>query len=408
MTLTATVGSSQALEAHEAGVQAIQKAMQPLGRVQPVFGLLIASDEYPLAQVLHGATSQAADIPWLGFSTSAEITTEGQQRRSVVAALFAGSEVSCQANWWEANGDGKASKARIQQATAKMLKSYLPNLSDGLLLFVAEGLRGQASVITQEFNLSLKRMAPVFAPCVIGWLAGGQISRGVTSQIGGNTAGSEGLAAARITGNFHACAGLACSWAPVGAYVKITSARGVNVQSLDELPPNEVYARWFGYKPGEWLVSPLNELVRLYPLGFQQQGDWPIQVHSPIRMESDGRLKMNTSVHSGRLAHLLVGSAAACAEAAEAAARQALQQLEEKLGSFKAVLALVLVDESWRMLMEANPGIEAVAVRDVIGNSVPIIGGYTYGQLVQLEGSPYLEAYNQYIQVVIFAEALEP
>jgi len=95
----------------------------------------------------------------------------------------------------------------------------------------------------------------------------------------------------------------------------------------------------------------------------------------------------------------MVGGIERCLNSAAEAARQALEKIEEA----RPVLALVLADVSIQMLMEAQPGSELAAVQSVLGPQVPVIGGYTYGQIARTEaGNP--ELLNQHISVVVFGE----
>jgi hypothetical protein len=67
------------------------------------------------------------------------------------------------------------------------------------------------------------------------------------------------------------------------------------------------------------------------------------------------------------------------------------------------VLALVFADVSTQMLLEAQPGSELEAIQSVLGSQVPVVGGYTYGQIAQTEaGVP--ELLNQHITVIVFGE----
>lgn len=56
-------------------------------------------------------------------------------------------------------------------------------------------------------------------------------------------------------------------------------------------------------------------------------------------------------------------------------------QALKSLGKARPVLAIVLPDISWQMLLETQPGAEIVAIRKELGTGVPMIGGYTYGQI---------------------------
>ena len=68
--MVASVGSAQALDGREAGLQAAHKALNRLGANVPGFAVVIASHQYQAREVLNGVTSLLGDTPMIGFSSS--------------------------------------------------------------------------------------------------------------------------------------------------------------------------------------------------------------------------------------------------------------------------------------------------------------------------------------------------
>jgi hypothetical protein len=118
-------------------------------------------------------------------------------------------------------------------------------------------------------------------------------------------------------------------------------------------------------------------------------------------MESDGSLRMHTTISEGDTAHLLIGNIETCLKSAAIAASNALKAL----GKARPILGIILPDISWQILMETQPGSEVVAVQNILGPNVPIIGGYTYGQFANPNRSA--EFFNQQIEVFLLAETIE-
>jgi len=109
---------------------------------------------------------------------------------------------------------------------------------------------------------------------------------------------------------------------------------------------------------------------------------------------------MNAPVRDGMDAYLLTGSPETCLEAAQRAAQKA----RLALGDAKPKLVLVLADIAWQMLLKAQSGAEITAIQDVLGKDIPIIGGYTLGQVTPgKDGSPP-DFLNQHITVIAFGE----
>ena len=386
MTLTAVVGQAQALEGREAAAQATHRALDQIGRNQAVFGIVIASRYHAIQQVLTGASTLLGDIPLLGLSTNAEITEDGQSQRSVVVALLAGDGISVKADWW--GGFGEDSRGVAQRMT-QTLQLYH---SDGTLLVVADGFNGDA----KQFCAGLPAGEYTLAGC----LAGGALNQARTYQIGGRQSGTNGLAAALISGKVVTGVGYAHGWQTVGSYYRVTRSQGPWVRMLNEVSVAEAYSRLFKYPARQWAFPPLNELVRLYPLGIEQKASDPLLVRSPLRMETDGSLRMNTLIPEGATAHLLVGSIQNCLEAAKQAAQAAI----DSLNGARPVLALIFADIAWQMLFESNAGQELQVIREVLGPDVPIAGGYTFGQIARVnkEKKSAPELLNEQIEIVLF------
>jgi len=385
MTLIIATGQATSLDGREAAVQATHQALEHLGKKTVAFGLIVASHYFQFQQILSGITPLLGDTPLLGFSTSAEFSPQGVVERSVVVTLVSGNELQAVADWWPGYDLDSG------EAAQKMIRAFELDQAEGTLLVTADGLAGDAHLMCAALPAGNYHLA--------GCLAGGDLRRAQTEQIGGKKAGSDGLAGAFLTGDFAVGIGSSHAWQPIGAYFTVTATDGQRVTELDHSPANETYARMLGYTPQEWTVSPLNELARLYPLGLEQDGQSQLLIRAPLRIESDGSLRMNTAISTGCVGHLMVGGISRCVNSATDAARQALANV----GEARPKMALVFADVSIQMLLEAQPGSELAAIQSVFGSQVPVVGGYTYGQIALTEaGEP--ELLNQHIMVIVFGE----
>jgi hypothetical protein len=383
MTLQAAVGTAQALDGREAGLQAAHQALNRLGAGTPGLGILIASHQFQAREVVTGVTSLLGDVPLIGFSSPAGLTSSGQHTNSVVLALLQG-DFQAEAHWLPSY----AQSSRETAASLMQLAS-VHNDNEVALLF-ADGFNGDAEQLCSAIQ-------PGSFPFV-GGLSSGDLHTGNTYQMTGNQTGTGSLSAAFLRGKLRVGVGYAHGWDPVGSQFRVTRSRGFWLRTLDGRPASETYAELFGYPARDWAFPPLNYLARLYPLGVEQ-GD-ELVVRAPIRVEADGSFRMNANVRDGIDAYLLVGSNAACEKAAGQAAQQALHAL----GSARPFFALVLVDVAWQMLLKARAGSEIAAVRDILGSLVPIAGGYTLGQIVPGKDGASPQFLNQHIAVIAFGE----
>lgn len=381
MTLNVAIGSAQALNGREAGLQAAHQALNKLGSATASLGFVIASHQYQAREVISGVASLLGETPVIGFSSPAGLTSEGLRPNSVVVALLAG-DFQAETQWMP-------TYAQSARETGAKLAKQLAEKDTRALIFFADGFNGDADQLCTALSNST---------LLAGALASGDLHTGHSYQLAGAQTGSGALAGAFLHGNIRVGIGSAHGWNPVGSQFRVTRSRGFWLRTLDGRPASETYAQLFGYPAREWAFPPLSHLARLYPLGIEQ-GDNMI-VRAPIRVEADGSFRMNAPVRDGVDAYLLVGNRASCEKAAQQAAQQALQQLQ---GS-KPAFALVLVDLAWEMLLKSHPGSEITAVQEILGKEIPIAGGYTLGQIVPGKDSNSPQLLNQHIVVIAFAE----
>jgi hypothetical protein len=383
MTVHAAVGQAQALDGREASLQATHQALNRLGAVAPCLGIVIASHQYQARDVANGVASLLGDAPLIGFSSPAGLTGEGLHAHSVIVAVLSTEELDAKAHWLP----GYAQSSR---ETATQLNILLPDKQAQNVILFGDGFNGDAEQFCNSLSTNAFRTA--------GGLSSGDLHTGSTYQIAGNQNGTGALAALTFSNILKMGVGYAHGWDPVGSQMRVTRSRGFWLRTLDARPASETYAELFGYPAREWSFPPLSHIARLYPLGMEQ-GDELI-VRAPIRVEADGSFRMNASVRDGADAFVLVGSRASCQKAAQQATQQALRELDNA----KPAFALVLVDIAWQMLLKATPGLEITAIQEIIGENVPIAGGYTLGQIVPGKDDAAPGFLNQHIVVILFGE----
>lgn len=387
MTMNVAVGQAFSVEGREAVSKAIYDARLVLENAPIHFAILIVSIEYDFHDISVAAKSQLGDVPVIGFSTSSEITQEGSKRRSVVAALISDETLEAEADWRPGMSESSRSIAE------RVIKSLgIDKKESGLLLLVADGL-------SEEYDELLGQL-PIGKFAVAGCMAGGDLLHDRTFQLGGDKSGSNGLAAAFLSSpTLRFGIGVGHGWQSIGANFRVTQSRDNWVRSLDGKPASEGYAALFGRPARDWGFPPLNSIVRLYPLGIERD-DRPMRVHSPLRVEPDGSLRMSTPIPDGLTGHLLVGSRERCLEAARKATGDALYQME----GAQPKLAIVFADIAWEMLFQGYASAEVEAIRDVLGDEVPIIGGYSFGQIAQRDQTSPAVYLNQHVEVVVIGE----
>jgi hypothetical protein len=390
MTLVAAIGQAHALDGREAGLQAAHQALNGLGNVPPGFGIAITPHRYDAQQIMSGVTSLIGNVPIIGMSASATLGKNGQSSNAVVVVLMGGTDFRAEAHWFPTYAQSSQDTA----ARVTQLINYEQQIPARSLIVFADGFNGDPEAFCDQLPAGM----PIF-----GALSSGDLHTGQTYQISGGQTGTGSLTAAILRGNLRVGVGYGHGWRPVGNRFRITRARGFWLRTLDGHPASEAYAHLFGYPARDWAFPPLNLLTRIYPLGLEQGSSADLLLRAPMRVEADGSFRMNVTVHDGTDAYLLIGSPAACQQAARDAAQAAVLAL----GNAKPVLALVLVDIGWQMLLQSRAGMEIEAVQQAIGDKIPIAGAYTLGQIAPAGKGEHPQFLNQHIVVAVFGEPEE-
>lgn len=381
-------GIGKGLDGKESTHLALQEALNGLGSARPAFAIVIASREFVIGEVLNEVVSHLGQSPIWGFSTFTPLTDEGEQPRSVIVALFSGHELKAQVHFWPAFAHDSAGTA----LEVKQLLSTREILPQGIL-FVAEGVEGDASQVCEALNDNPQPLA--------GFLAAGEIRAGKTFQVGGAHSGSGALSMVELEGKFRLGIGQGTGWKDIGLDFQVSRARGTWIQTLNGLPAAEIYSSTFGYQGRDWARPPLTDLARIYCLGIETApGAVNLSYRSSLHIEVDGSLRMNAPVPEGQKAHLLIGDENACLEAAH----QAVQQAQQTLGKARPLLALILVDLAWHYLFEAHQRRLTAEIQAALGN-ISMVGAYTLGQVYRPQPEASLRLENQWLQVVILGEA---
>jgi len=381
MALHVSIGNAQALNGREAGLQATHQALNKLGSASASLGFIIASHQYQAREVIGGVSGLLGNTPVIGFSSPAGLTSDGVRPNSVTVGLLAGD--------FQAESQWMPTYAQSARETGSRLAKLITEKEARNFFFFADGFNGDADQLCAALGSSVP---------LVGALSAGDLHTAHSYQMAGPQTGTGALAGAFLRGDIRVGIGAAHGWNPVGSQFRITRSRGFWLRTLDGRPASETYAQLFGYPAREWAFPPLSHLARLYPLGIEQ-GDQMV-VRAPIRVEADGSFRMNAPVRDGVDAYLLVGSRASCEKAVAQAVQQATQQLQGR----KPMFALILVDLAWEMLLKSHPGTEVAIIQEILGKEVPIVGGYTLGQVVAGKEANPPQLLNQHIVIALFAD----
>ena len=382
------VGISTHFTGKEAAREAALHALDQVGTSRPVWALVFASDMYTLSDLHQGLAGSLGPIPYWGFSTPAAFQAEGELTRAVMVMIFTGADRKVRvyaetAPAAEATAVGKRLIRSVREVTGS---------SPYAMILACNGMSGDPTALLNGlagFSAPIYGCVSPFArPPASGYL------------IAPSANGSTSAIAAVLSGRYRVAAGWGHGWKPLTSSRRVTGSEENILHRIENAPAAQFYAETFNYELEDWTRPPLNEIVRLYPMGVQSgMFTSELQLRSPVFVRPDGSIEMNTAIPDGKMVKLMLANPDECIQQAHAAGQQALREL----GAARALFALVFVDSAWRMLFKANPKALLNAIHEGL-ESLPFAGVYTHGQIVplRLEAPPML--LNQHIQVLVIGE----
>lgn len=373
MTLAVAFGEAQELDSRQAGAVATRRALDKIGGAPVRFGFILSSSQHNMSQVLSGVTSLLGNTPLFGFNVSNFISGQDLPR-TVQVLLLAGQEIHAFADWWP--DFSKMSRVALRSHFAEL---YLNRNDFPVLLTAQNGYDAREGVITEAL---LKKTHSYF-----GLLAVGNDLDRKTYEIGGASAGMDGLAVAVLKGNIHFHIYRAHAWEPLGIILNITNVRDLSIRTINERPAVEIYGNIFGGSSEDWMKPPLNSIVSAYPLGMEID-EGKRKLITPIKFNEDGSLRLNSLVSEGSQVNLLISNP----EASLSAVHRAVVGAKNELGETAPIALFVFADQAWYHLLEGRMNLLKDIFKQTFGDLVPVFGGFTLGQFLNRssENAPVL------------------
>ena len=219
---------------------------------------------------------------------------------------------------------------------------------------------------------------------VLGGAAGDDFLFEKTYQYKDDKVVSGGVTGLGISGDFVMGAGVRHGWMPIGSPMTVTKSKGSVVYELDNKPAIRIYEDYFGERAKDLKTEPLARLAITYPLGIKVSDLDEYLIRDPITADENGAITCAAEIPEGSEVRLMIGSKEKAIEAAEDAARKLMRDFEEKGAKPKFILMFNCIAREKLFAQKANDEIQAVM--KIIGNDVPLLGFYTYGEIAPIKG----------------------
>ncbi|MBI4769353.1 MAG: FIST C-terminal domain-containing protein [Chloroflexi bacterium] len=372
MSIRVGVGSGKAFDGREAGAIAAREALARGGISDASLVIVFASSRYSQEQVLAGVASVVGDSAVVGCSTAGEITARGSAERSVAVMALAGTDLVFRL----CLGEGIAEDAREagRRVARAVLAGGKPETARALMI-LPDGLAGNGADIVRGVQDELGAAFPI-----VGGSAGDDYLFEKTYQLYNRKVLSGAVPGVLFAGKLNLGIGVRHGWQPLGQHRTVTRAEGARLYELDGRPAVSIYEDYFGKDAEELRREPLARMALVYPLGIPGEGANEYLIRDPLRVEEDGSIVCAAEIPQGTPVRLMIGSNDQAVEAARHAASQAL----EALAGARPKAAIIFNCIARKKLLGRRADEEIRAIREVLGEDVPLIGFYTYGEQAPL------------------------
>lgn len=370
--IKAGVGRSNNLDAIKAGAEAAKEALEEVGGKANLI-LVFSTVAYNQKKMLEGVRSVSKKIPLVGCSDAGEITTEGPTSKHVaVTAINSDSINFTIGKGDETDKDSHKAGAMAAKEVKKKAKgdiSLFMMLLDGLAENGAAAVRGIQEVFGKNFP-------------IIGGSAGDDFLFKKTYEYYNDQVLSNTVIGVGLSGKFSFGLGVRHGWEPIGLPMKVTKAKGAKLTEINNRPALSIYEDYFGKKAEELTKEPIARMAYTYPLGMSVEGSPEFLIRDVVIADEKGEITCAAEIPQGSEIRLMLGDPEKAIQAAKEAAENALSQLK------RAEPRVIFVFDCVARYKLLGPriGEEIVAIQNVLGKKVPLIGFYTYGEQAPLGG----------------------
>jgi hypothetical protein len=185
-------------------------------------------------------------------------------------------------------------------------------------------------------------------------------------------------------------------WSEFGILRKITKSKGNIVYEIDGKPALDLYKKYLGDYAKDLPKSALN-----FPISIKRdRADEQNLIRSVLGIDEDNRaLIFAGDVPEGYYARLMKASIDGLIDGAFRASNQIGDIRGEALG-------IVISCVGRKLVLKQLVDEELEAISEILGNSVTLIGFYSYGELAPFNGSDVCEFHNQNLVVTLISEKI--
>ncbi|MDP3779307.1 MAG: FIST N-terminal domain-containing protein [bacterium] len=381
-------------DARKAARDAVREAIAKLGGKKPDILFMFSSIKYDQKELIAGAKSEAYRTPIVGGTAAGEITSWA----SLYDAVNVMAIVSDQIKFHIGCGRGVSKdsfKAGADAATKVIVANN--NIKPDLFIMIPDGMTGNGAAIVEGAKSILGKNFPI-----IGGSTGDDYLFKKTFEYCNGKLLTDSVVGIGVSGNFSYGFGIRHGWEPVGLPLTVTKSEGVVLKEINHEPALKVYQDYFGKNASDLIKEPLARMAYTYPLGIAVEGSDELLIRDPVVADDKGEITMAAAIPEGTPIRLMIGDRDAAIRAAETAAEIA----RGELGGRPARFAIMFNCMARNKLLGVRCNDENKKVHAALGENIPMIGFYTYGEQGPLLGKKNTPAYfhNETMTMLVVGE----
>jgi hypothetical protein len=354
--LRVSVGQSSNEDSFEAGREGASEALEKHGGTPEVL-IVLGACRFDHQELLAGVVSAAGDVPMVGGTTAGEISTPGFSTQSVAVMALSSEKLD-----FFALANDISKKAATKEPMSLVI---FPDGMGGDGVKVIEGFQ---SVFPTGFE-------------IVGGYLGDAEKFGTTYQYYDGKVYTDSIPGLLVCGKdgFRTGVGVRSGFESIGNRFQCTEAEGNVVSKFDNEAALDLYKEFLGEERSQRLPGVCLE----YPFGLIDDkvsiaGKEYFQLRCGLAVDHDKKtITLAASIPEGRAITLTTGSRGDIINGARLAAEQAKESLE----GAKAQAILMFSCVGRKLVLGRRTAEEVAAVKKVLGEDVPIVGFYTYGEI---------------------------
>lgn len=386
------VGLSDRCDSFLAGKTALQEAIKTLQDTDTCLIIVFATDTYDHELVLKGVKSATASDNIIGFTVAGVFNSHEMKVNGVIVGIIQSSEMDF---YLEAEENLSLNQqAAGAKMGAKLSKALSTTKKHSLQLLFPDGV---SNTISYAVDSLFKTLGPQTK--YAGGGSGDNLQFLKTSQYLNDKVLTDSLVGALITTEKEIGVAVSHGWKPISPPMIVTSSDGHVIKELDWQNAYDVYSQ-FAHQVGDESIEDTGfmEFAMSHPFGIPQaqEGDSCI-VRDPIKKGEDGSISCVGEVPENSVLRILHGDR----ETLLAAVKEAALEAKKQLGSHQVAGVLVFTCVSRCVLLKDHFIDEIWAIRNIMGDDVPIFGCMTFGEIGAIGAGPP-EFHNKSVVICAF------